>query len=468
MVTAAAVALAVVGLPSGFAGAESPRQQLVDWSTYGGDAQRTGYNGNESVIGVSNAASLHASWSADLGAVMIAQPVEATGVMVSGSPKDLVYVGTEHGDFYALDASTGAVVWHRNLGSQQTGCGDMPDGVFGIGGAGAIDRTAGLVYVAGGDGRVHGLDLATGSEATGWPVRKVFTPTHEHVYGGINEFAGSLYVVVASYCDFTPYHGNVTRIDLATQKIVKAFYPAGKKVNGGGIWGPGGVSIDPTNGHVFAATGNALTDPEFFRYSDSVVELSGSLKVRGSNYPGLTGGDVDFGATPLLFTAPGCPEQVVAKNKSGVLVVYPKGDLDSGYTQRLQIADVNDWEFNGIPAYSPVTNMVYIGNSSDSSNGPYQHGMVALKVGRHCKLSLAWQQAVGSNRDSVSPPTVANGVVYYGAGGANREYAFNAATGEPLWNSASTIGGRLVAAPTVVNGQLLVASWDHHLYAFAP
>ncbi len=467
----AAVALALSVLPGTLlplAAGAATRTQSIDWSTYGFDAERSGYNPSETTIGVGNVGGLHVKWSVNLGAVMIAQPVEATGVLVNGSSKDVVYIGTEHGDFYALNAADGSTIWKVGLGSVHTNCFDMPDAVFGIGGAGAIDRTAGLVYVAGGDGSVHALDLATGAEASGWPVTNVFGPTLHHVYGGINEFNGKLYVVVASHCDIGAYHGKLVQIDIATHSIQHSFYPAGKQVPGGGIWGPGGASIDPATRHVFVATGNALTNPEWYKYSEDVVELTAGLKVKGANYPGLVGGDVDFGATPLLYQVPGCPPQLVAKNKSGVLVQYRRGHLNAGYTQRLQIADVNDGQFNGIPAFSPVTNLIYIGNSSDSNQGTYKHGMVALKTGSDCRLSLAWQQTVGPNYDSMSPPTVANGVVYYGDGGGNTEFAFDAATGTPLWNSGATIGGRLVAAPTVVNGQLLIPAWDDKLYAFVP
>jgi len=75
---------------------------------------------------------------------------------------------------------------------------------------------------------------------------------------------------------------------------------------------------------------------------------------------------------------------------------------------------------------------------------------------------------VGPNFSSVSPPTVANGVVYYGDGYGNTEHAFDAANGTELWNSGTSIGGGLYAPPTVVNGKLLVASWDHRLYEFGP
>jgi outer membrane protein assembly factor BamB len=240
-------------------------------------------------------------------------------------------------------------------------------------------------------------------------------------------------------------------------------------VSGGGIWGPGGVSVDPANGHVFAATGNALTSPENYRYSDALVELTSSLSFVGKASPTLVGGDVDFGATPILFQPTGCPSKLVAaKNKSGVLIVNAEGNLHGGFHQRLQIADVNDYQFNGIPAWDPATNMLYIGNSSDSSQGHYFHGMVALKAAANCTLSLAWQQTVGPNPSSVSPPTIANGVVYYGDGYGDTEYAFDAATGKRLWNSGATIAGGLYAAPTVINGKLFVGAWDNKLYAFGP
>lgn len=460
-----------VALATSPAARSAPRTHAataVDWPMYGYDNARTGYNPNETTIGVGNAGSLHELWSFDLGAVTIMQPAYAAGVLVGGLPVDLVYIGSEHGDLYALNASTGALVWHRNLGSQNTGCGDMPDDIFGVSGAPTIDRAGNRLYVVGGDGRTYALDLSTGATVQGWPVAVTQDPTHEHTYGGVQLLGGKLYAEIASYCDITPYHGKVVEIDVATHKRVGVWFPAGKVVNGGGMWGPGGVAADPATGDVFAATGNALTNPESYRLSEHVVELSSSMQVLGANYPGLTGGDVDFGATPILFQAPGCPAQVAAKNKSGVLVVYTRGSISNGPTQRLQVANVGDWQFNGIPAWDPVTNMLYIGNSSDSNVGTYLHGMVALKVQSECTLALAWQATVGPNFASVSPPTAANGVVYYGDGYGNQEFAFDAATGAQLWDSGTTISGGLYAAPMVVNGKLFVGSWDHSFYAFGP
>lgn len=441
------------------------RAENIDWPTFGFNVQRTGENPFESTITASTVAGLQMHWAFDLGAVTVMQPVLAAGVIVQGIPKDLVYMGSEHGDLYAIDASSGSLVWQRNLGSQLTGCPDMPDNIFGVSGSPFIDRATSRMFVVGGDGNMYALDLATGAIRSGWPVPVTTDPAHEHNYGGVNVFNGVAYAEIASYCDGVPYHGRVVAINIKN-KTVRAFYPAGQRINGGGIWGPGGVSIDPITGHVFTATGNALTDPENFRFSNSVLELSPALHVLGYNYPGLVGGDVDFGATPILYQPPGCAPMVAAKNKTGVLVAYERGNVSAGPAQRLQIADLTGGQFNGIPAWSDSTHLLYIGNSSDSNSDVYKHGMVALSVDVNCQLNLAWQTITGLNFEVVSPPTVAGGVVYYGTGADRQLLAFDALTGTQLWSSGSTILGSVYAAPMIVNGQVFVGAWDNKLYAF--
>jgi outer membrane protein assembly factor BamB len=442
------------------------RVTATDWLMYGFNLQRTGENPFESILTPSTVAGLHELWSFDLGSVTIMQPVLATGVIVNGSPKDLVYMGAEHGDLYAIDVASGTMVWHRNLGSQQTSCHDMPDGVFGVSGSPFLDRTNNRMFVVGGDGNMYALDLSTGAILSGWPVAVTADPAHEHTYGAVNINNGVAYAETASYCDLTPYHGKIVAVRIATHTVLGTFFPAGPRTNGGGIWGPGGISIDPATGDVFTATGNALNNPENFRYCENVVELSSALRVFGSNYPGLTGKDVDFGATPILYQPPGCPPMVAAKNKTGVLVTYQRGNVSAGPNQRLQIANISDWQFNGIPAWSDTTHLLYISNSSDSNSAQTKHGMVALSVGANCNLRLAWQTTVGPNFASVSPPTVAGGVVYYGDGPGSQLLAFDAVTGTQLWSSQSIIAGAIYGAPMVVNGQVFVGAWDGKLYAF--
>ncbi len=445
--------------------ASSSGHRAIDWSTYGFNLERTGENPFETVLTPATVGGLHELWSFDLGAVTIMQPVLAAGVVVNASPKDLVYMGAEHGDLYAIDAASGTMVWHRNLGSVQTGCTDFPDGVFGVSGSPFLDRPNNRMFVVGGDGKMYALDLSTGATLPGWPVVVTPTPFDDHVWSAVTVHNGIAYAETAGMC-FPTYRGKLVAIDIRTQKRLAVFLPAGPNVIGGGIWGTGGVSIDPATGHVFAGTGNAETDPEYYRYCDQVVELSPELRVLGSHYPGFEGEDRDFGSTPVLYQPPGCPPLLAAKNKSGALVIYERGNVSAGPTQRLQMAHIEDWEFQGLAAWSEVTHMLYVSNSSDSTSNGLNHGMVAFFVGANCQLRLAWQTTVGPHAAVVSSPTVAGGVVYYGDGPDSKLLAFDAVTGTQLWSSGSTISGGIYGTPMVVNGRVFVGGWDHKLHVF--
>src|SRR5207249_3305932 len=202
------------------------RVSATDWLMYGFNLHRTGVNSFESILTPSTVGGLHELWSFDLGAVTIMQPVLATGVIVHGSPKDLVYMGAEHGDLYAIDVASGTMVWHQNLGSQQTGCGDMPDRVFGVSGSPFLDRANNRMFVVGGDGKMYALDLSTGARLRGWPLAVTSDPAHEHTYGAVNINNGVAYAEIASYCDITPYHGKIVAVDIATARRLGTFLPA--------------------------------------------------------------------------------------------------------------------------------------------------------------------------------------------------------------------------------------------------
>ncbi len=441
----------------------------VSVSTYGYGLKRNGYNPSETSLGVANAASLHQLWSYDIGGATISEPMVAADVDISGNLHTLVLTGSENGTLFAVDAANGSLVWSRDLGSQTTACTDMPGGVYGVSSTVAIDPAASTAYVAGGDGNLYALDLASGATEAGWPQPVTTDPSQEYVYSAITESGGDLYVTTASYCDATPYQGKVEEFDISTHTLVRTWYVTGKSgPDGGGIWGQAGVAVDG-GGHVYVATGNAMTSPEDYGKAEAVVRLDASLSVLSFNKPTLTGGDVDFGGSPMLFHRSGCPLELAVENKSGVLLLYKAKALGQGAIQRLQVGNVGDWQFNAIPAFDPVTDMLYVADSSGS--GRYSEGLIAFQVRNTCLLNNVpvWQRPGGPGYwVSMSPPTVANGVVYYGDGSGDRLLAYNASTGKKLWGSGSLITDGIWAAPTVANGELFAGSWDGHLYAFGP
>ena len=458
--------LAVGGWAAALAAVAPCVQAATDVTTFGYDLQRTGLNPQETVIGTGNAGTLALRWSAATGrAALYTQPLVATGVAAEGGgTRDLVYVGGRGGGLVAADRATGAIAW-KALGTGQL------DGVFGTP---TLDRASHTLYAATWGDDLHALDEATGKERPGWPVH--LTPkslTSDRVWGGLTLVGTSLYVEVASAGDHPPYRGEVVAVDVTRRKVVNTWFSGGTSgLDGGGLWGFGGVSVEPSGAALYAATGNGLGANEHAAYFDQVVRLSPTLKLRAANYPGLVGRDVDFGATPLLYRAPGCPAQLAVMNKSGVLLVYDRSAIAEGPRQRLRMSTVGSL-FIGVPAYDPARRLVYVNNPSDSRDGKFKHGLVALKVGADCDLSVKWQTVLGPPRKpgqehASIPPTVANGVVYAVRSADSAVYALDAATGRQLWSSGTRITGGIYGAVTVANGQLLVPAVNGTLYAFAP
>ena len=112
-----------------------------------------------------------------------------------------------------------------------------------------------------------------------------------------------------------------------------------------------------------------------------------------------------------------------------------------------------------VPAFSPVTNMIYLGNPTATLDGTYMNGLLAFHVrSSDCKVELAWQHGLGSSGGIISAPVVANGVVYYGDGRGHMLHAFDATTGAELWSSGLVIRTGTSTEPIVVNGRVYVTT----------
>jgi len=454
--------------PGPASGARNPSTPAVDWTTFGFDSTRTGENPFESRISPGNVGSLRNIWSFDVGGAVDAEPLVVHAIRVGGTRRDLVLVATEQGDVFALDAATGREQWRRHLGAEHTACPDLPGGVFGVTSTPAVDRSRGVAYAAGGDDRIYALDLATGAIEPHWPVSLGADVTREHVWAGVTLSGRLLYVETASYCDRSTYRGRLVAIDTSRARILASGLPATAAGDGGGVWGWGGVAVDPRTGDVYGATANAFAPlPEDFGYSEHVVRLTPDLHLLQANHPAVpTHGDADFGAGPVLIDRPGCPPLLAVTHKSGALLLYDRDRLAAGPVQLIQIASPKALSLFGTYAYSPRDQTLFVANPSDS-RGPYHHGVLAFGLGSDCRLALRWQHAVGArNYAPPSPPVVANGVVFAATGDAPGLFAFDARTGRMLWSSGFFPHAPPYGAPTVSGGRVYLATWDRHVYAF--
>jgi outer membrane protein assembly factor BamB len=466
---AAVVIVPVLMSPSSAAHGVRPLSASVDWPTYGDSVLRTGQNTSETVLSPTSVSTITQKWTYAMTAVVNTSPVEAAGVTTATGTQDLLYVGDEHGKFVALNAQTGALVWSRALGKVTTTCNMTPDKIFGVTGAAAIDRSTNRIYIAGGTGKLYALDLGTGATITGWPVTLTTNPAHEHVWGGLTVNGGDVYAELGGLCDIAPYRGRIIEVGAATHAIAATFYVVSPtKPYGGAIWGWGGASLDPVAGAVYLATGNALATPNNAGNAEAIVRLDTLLNLVASNKPTLNAGkDLDFGSTPVLFQATGCPAQLAAQNKDGELFIYYRDTITAGPAQRIQATPSAGGRFIGLPAWSDATQELYV--ALTTNNPPFSHGMLALSESAPgCTLTTSWNTPVGATNTYDSPPTVADGVVYFGNGAGNAVYAMDATTGANLWSSGATIGGGVFAAPIVVNGMLYVPSWDDKVHAYGP
>ena len=182
--------------------------------------------------------------------------------------------------------------------------------------------------------------------------------------------------------------------------------------------------------------------------------------------------DIDFGATPTVFTPDGCPTMVAAGNKSGEFYVMRASDLAISGTP-LQIMKLNlafdplaKGGVGGIPAYWAAGRMLFVTDSGPGING-IPGGVLGLSIAPApaCTLSVAWSVSLPDLGSAQASPTVAGGMVFVGEGSRGRVHAYDAGTGAELWNSGASITGGTFGAPTVAGGKLFVGSWTGFTYS---
>jgi PQQ-like domain len=292
------------------------------WTSYGYDNQLTNSIVTRALT-LRSTPRLSPMWSTQLDGPVYASPLAA-----KADGRLLVFAATEAGSVYAVDSASGKVVWQRSLGAVQTAvCGK-----WGITSTGAIDLERGLLYEISADGLLHALALATGNEAAGYPITLITNNRYEYAWGGLRIANERLYAVVASYCDVGPPGGSMPEgrmfaVPLSSPAMLSSWDPVPGDGNMGGIWGWGGVSIDPSDGRVFTGVGNSSVRFDACGcvidnagYGDSIVALTPDIStVLDSDNPPTVPStdDSDFGAAPLLFQPTACPLLAAMNNKDG-------------------------------------------------------------------------------------------------------------------------------------------------------
>jgi outer membrane protein assembly factor BamB len=454
----AAVVVVVAGLPLSGAGA----QNSGDWPTYLNNVARTGFNSAETLITPSTAPNLANLWTDTAGGAVYAEPVQVDGV---------VYYGSWDGYEHAVDAATGTQLWSAFLGQfNNTKCDPSTMGPSSTPTVGTITvngTATQAVFLGGGDGNLYALNASTG--AVIWKIQLgPKTNPNFFLFSSPLYYNGSLYEGLSS-CGNGQVRGGIVQLDAVTGTVQHTLYTAPSGCFGGSVWGS--PTVDAATGDIYFGTaeggGPRCTEPLTVSLveTDSSLNLLSSWQVPASQQPNK---DSDFGSTPTLFTATisGVVHQMVGlPNKNGIYYAFDRSAISNGPLWQRRISGGGSCPECGHGDISPSAwdgSHLFVGGETTTINGVACAGSIR-ELGPSTG-KVAWADCLQSG-PVLGAVTAVPGVAFADAG--NTAYAVATSTGAILWsyqdtNSGSTFWG----APTISNGQAYFGNQDGNLYAF--
>jgi PQQ-like domain len=404
------------------------------------------------------------------------------------------FVATLSNTVYALDETTGAVLWMHSIGM----------GGHGIIGSPVIDAGTRAIFVAAdanaaGHHIIDALSIDTGDELPGWPVdvSKLssggvsFNSPDQNQRGALSLVGGTLYVPYGGYYgDGGNYRGWVVAVDVKNPANAAGWATSGQQE---GIWAPGGLASDD-NG-VFAVTGNNGSAPETHLDSEEVVRVTGLAEAQRDDanrfWPtiwrtGMDMGDKDFGScSPLVIMATGgTPASlVVAPAKPGHVYFLDDKNLGGlgGQVADLVVADTGAESVYVTPTtYTSASGLHVVISTTVGAvcpDGTKDSQLVGIKLDMSTKPltpKIVWCAATAGDddirrRSAISTTTDghSNALVWFMNGSALN--AFDGETGAVVFTSgAEDCGGiHRHTSPIAANGRIIAAG-DGHLCSWSP
>ena len=420
-----------------------------------------------------------------------AQPTVAAG---------RVFVGSDNGFFYSLDAKTGCVYWSFEAGS-------IIRNAAMIGAVRGHAPARYAVYFGDGHANVYALDAQNGTLL--W---KTQADSHfiARITAGTKLYGDKLFVPVSSSEEFSSgdpsypccsSRGSVVALDANTgREIWKAWVipeepkPYKTQANGVTLYKPAGgavwntPTVDPARHAVYFGTGDATTAPSpkttdgfmavdidsgkllwSYQATENDVFMGGCNRPEKSEAcPEVLGPDMDIGNSPILTTATNGKRVLLGGTKAAdVFALDP--DNNGALLYRVNPSGATpggNSRFGG-------ANIVW-GGAADDQHVYYGMGSGGLAAIDPLTGKTVWKfTPKAPSGEGTSPlgaaPTVIPGVVFEGSTNGML-YAVAAADGKELWkfdtsatfetvNKVPTHGGAIaVAGAVVVDGMVFVGS----------
>ncbi len=490
----------------------------INMLTWHNDLARTGQNLRETQLTPTNVNfnSFGKLFQIDVDGKVDAQPLIVSNVSIPNrGTHNVVIIATEHDTVYCCDADFGTILWRRSMlrsgetPSDSRNCGQVVPEI-GITATPVIDLLTGphgTIYVVAMSKnatsyfqRIHALDLATGAEQFGGPVKiqatypgtgdnnngqgqVVFDPSQYKERSGLVLSRNIVYTFWASHCDQRPYTGWIIGYDkntLARMRVLN-LTPNG---NDGAIWGSGAAPAVDGTGKIYLLNGNGTfetsLDPNGFPsmgdFGNCIVKLSNvNQQLRVTDYWTMgntiaeSKADQDLGSGGAVLLPP-------MVDLNGVIRHLLAG---AGKDTHIYIADRDD-----------------LGKFVPSSNATLYQDVRGALLGSVFSVAAYFYGAVGdrlrsfafANARLVTPPTsqssvtfgypgttpsisangTADAIVWAARNGTPAVlYAFNASNLARKLYSSNDAGtrdnfgtGNKFIVPTVANGKVYVGSMN--------
>jgi polyvinyl alcohol dehydrogenase (cytochrome) len=430
-----------------------------------------------------------------------------------------LYVGSQSGTVYALDAASGCIRWTYSTTAEVRTAVVVPP------------ETGAVKHAYFGDliGRVHAVDAATGKEI--WSARADQHPSAT-ITGTPVYHRGVLYVPVSSLEEATAdpsypcctFRGSVVAYDASSGRRLWQRYSideepreVGTTRTGAKMFSPSGAAVwntptvDGRRGLLYIGTGNNYTGPADGR-SNSVLALdlkSGKLAwhwqvVGGDAWnvgcmiglescPAHSGPDFDIGSGVMLGRLADGSERLFVGLKSGMALALDPDHPDHAlWTRRVGRGSIQGgiqfgMAFDGTRLYVPISDMKNSMDAStkarDAASGPPRPGLYALDASSG---ELLWQGAADeacAGREFCDPGILASIAAIPGAVFAGhmdgRIRAYDAASGKVLWQfdtarelaalgGAPAHGGTIGGGGPVVHHGMVYTNSGYGLYFHMP
>jgi outer membrane protein assembly factor BamB len=334
-----------------------------DWTTWGYDQERTGWNRGETTLTKQNVSRLKVLWNTQLSTPVrdvvmstLTAPLVAEGVQTSQGAMNLVFLLGADDTVFAVNADTGKVLWQKSFPNSLAQvhpanweCANTANATP------VIDKQRAIVFLITSDGRLRGLNLSDGAErmtptdmvvpfARDWSLNLIDNVVYTTNGRGCGQFPGQLPPPANTSAPAEAGRnarpvgpviwGNISAMDVSdlAHPHVTHFYTSGARP--AGPWGRGGVAKGP-GGTIITQTADGPFDLGSGSWGETVLKLAPQASrvvdsFTPSNWKYLNAHDLDFGsASPQVFTFQN-RTFVATSSKEGVVYLLDANNLGGG------------------------------------------------------------------------------------------------------------------------------------------